>query len=75
MIPEQVEIVSRTMERIKPQIQIFTETLYIPFFEQNPNIKLMFKGNRKKREKRLGNMPMNIVRELDRRNIEFAAEQ
>ena len=75
MIPEQVEIVPRTMERIKPRIQIFAETLYIRFFEQNPNIELMFKGNRKEQEKRLSRMMMNIVRELDRRDIKFEAEQ
>jgi hypothetical protein len=63
------------MERIKPRIQIFAETLYIRFFEQNPNIELMFKGNRKEQEKRLSRMMMNIVRELDRRDIKFEAEQ
>ena len=50
MTPEQVEIVTRTMERIQPQIQIFAETLCIRFIEQNPNIEPMSKAIVKNRK-------------------------
>lgn len=66
MTPEQIAIVRRTMEEIERRPGLFAQTLYGRLFEQNPDLAVLFAGDRKTQEDRLASMMRMVIGALDR---------
>lgn len=66
MTPEQIAIVRRTMEEIERRPGLFAQTLYGRLFQQEPEVAMLFKGDREAQEEQLAAMMRTVVAALDR---------